>query len=412
MKILFVIQSLPFPSRHGVELPIEMLASEFSKHGTVDILVVGSNENSRYDFQSRLIQVPEDIRHSIYLHVHYKRCKRALLMEFIGVRPSFLGHVDFNPASIDVLRKEVYDYVWVSPISGLNVLSKMSEYGAPLTGKVVVGLNDATYGLYMNGFRHLLKRPNRKEWRRILNAFRSPWIFMYERRYLKTIDAIHVQTDLEKRRVSRLFAFSKSRPMIISKQNGKRLPHQVDSGNTLSYPVVLFMTHLSRGRSQESRWFIDKVWPLVLQQKPDARLWLVGSPPDDPVAFSNSVPSNVEVLGYVDDLDVCLQKANIGVIPTLHNSGWVNRVSDYLQAGLPIVACKEPLQTVKLLRPGIHAECADTPTEFAAKVVALLDNPARAAALSDAGRSLATEFPTWEEMGAYIYTQLEELRKK
>lgn len=412
MKILFLTRTLPFPARHGVELPLEMLARDFAKRGVVDFLVWCENEVAFRDFNDRFENIPKCIRKAIPLRASRNKKRFSFTKEVLGVQPSFIFDGAFDTRSIKAVLKEEYDFIWVSPLGGVGVVNQLANLGYPLKGKVVVGLNDATYGAYMNGFRYLFKRPNIKEWRRILNAFRTPWVFWYERRYMKDVAAIHVQTLLEEKRVLRLFKFCSSVPKIITKQNGRRRIKEFDCIEKHSRPIVLFMTHLARGRSFESYWFLSKVWPRVLARVKNAHLWLVGSPPNDVDRFYHSAPENVEVLGFVEDLDSCLQKADVGIIPTLHNSGWVNRVADYLQAGVPIVACKEPLETIDGLCPGKHALVSNNPEEFANQIVELLNNRDFASQIAKAGKELSDSFPSWSQMASYIYNELENLRRQ
>jgi hypothetical protein len=57
------------------------------------------------------------------------------------------------------------------------------------------------------------------------------------------------------------------------------------------------------------RWFAQVVFPLILKEKPDATLTILGkNPPADFYQLQNKYPQKVEVTGYVEDLTPYLEK--------------------------------------------------------------------------------------------------------
>lgn len=408
MKLLIVTSSIPFPARHGVELPVEKIARHLSRTHTVDLLVYGKSDRDRKEFECRRGAIPDTIRTAVFIPVRSGGAKSALLKELLFIKARFIIDGRVNKKDLEELEGRSYDLVWASPLGAVGLLSILKKIGVNFSEKLVIGLNDATYGLYANGVRHLIKRSLRDEWRRIINVIRTPWIIVYERRHLKRASAVHVQTLLEKKRVERILLCSARRPKIFVAQNGFRGARKngLSKASVRNAPIVLFMTHLSGGRGGESKWFLKEVWQHILRARPDAELWLVGSPPDNPTFYEKALPERVYIKGYAADLDACLAQASVGVIPTLHNSGWVNRVGDYLGAGLPLVACSEPLQTVTGLEIGRHAICADRATEFANAVVELLDNPDQAMRQAKEGLILARNFPSWSQTVKVIETEL------
>ena len=412
MKILFVVNSLPFPARNGVELPVERLAGQFAEDHVVDFLVVGRSPTAHADFSERLANAPSNIRSARFLRVNGRGPLRSFMAELLGRRPMFSIHGDFCADDLGSILKETYDFIWVSPVGCLGLVEMLTRRGTPLKGRIVVGLNDATYGTYANGRRLMFKRRDPREWRRMLNTLRTPWLFLLERKLLGKVFAVHVQTPLEQRRVERLFRFAKRRPAIICKQNGSRKIETFSPTTRRNDKVILFMTNLAGARRNDCRWFLKKVWPRILRQHEDAQLWLVGLPPKRDEAFARHLPPNVRVLGYVDDLGEVFRQASLAVVPTLDASGWINRIADYLRAGLPIVANPEPLSTVPGLVPGVHAESAARPAEFAAKVNAVLADSRAFESMVRNGQRLAMDFPDWQETADFIERRLIALKRE
>jgi glycosyltransferase involved in cell wall biosynthesis len=72
-----------------------------------------------------------------------------------------------------------------------------------------------------------------------------------------------------------------------------------------------------------------------------------------------------------------------------------NKLLEYLAMGRPVVATSAANEGLGAT-PGRHLVLADDTAAFAAAILALLAEPARAAALGAAGRRLVVEEWTWE----------------
>jgi glycosyltransferase involved in cell wall biosynthesis len=226
-----------------------------------------------------------------------------------------------------------------------------------------------------------------------------PWVWFYERQYLREVDIVHVQTSLERIRVDKIIGKRDSKPEIVVAQNGRKTELENVRYQGHNSKRILLMTHLDGGRAREAKWFIEKVWPLITVIEPEASLLLVGRPPKTGSTKERELRSNknVKVLGFVDDFGKFLESISIMVVPTLHGTGLVNRVLDALCAGIPIVACPEPLSTITGLIPGKHALSGSNAKEFAEGVLTLLSDPTLRKSLSSEGRKLAKTQPTWHE---------------
>ena len=172
------------------------------------------------------------------------------------------------------------------------------------------------------------------------------------------------------------------------------LPNGVDtdgfrpSSPASDRPEVVFVGVFSyEPNERAARWLIAKIWPLVVQRRPDAHLTLVGSGPSDQLRRLAS-RHQVHVTGAVADVRPYLWRAALGVAPLFTARGVQNKVLEAVAAGLPTV-----------VTPSVHAglphevrpACrqADSAAAFAAAIADLLDLPASArravAASADVG---------------------------
>jgi sugar transferase (PEP-CTERM/EpsH1 system associated) len=84
-------------------------------------------------------------------------------------------------------------------------------------------------------------------------------------------------------------------------------------------------------------WLARKVWPLVREKRPDARLQIVGASPVAGVRALADHARGIEVTGTVDDIRPHLWGAAVSVAPLQVARGVQNKVLEAIAAGLPVV---------------------------------------------------------------------------
>jgi glycosyltransferase involved in cell wall biosynthesis len=118
-------------------------------------------------------------------------------------------------------------------------------------------------------------------------------------------------------------------------------------------------------------WFYREVFPLVRREIPEARFIIAGNGPPEVLTSLPAADSQVEVTGFVDDIDRCYKEAAVFVAPILSGGGIIVKILDALAAGTPVVTTTFGNEGIAA-RPGIDLLVADDPASFAAHVVKLL----------------------------------------
>ena len=137
------------------------------------------------------------------------------------------------------------------------------------------------------------------------------------------------------------------------------------------------------------RWFVEAVWPRVIQALPQARLYIVGSHMTPDVRALAAAPG-VTIVGYVEDLDGFLDRRRVSVAPLRVGAGAKGKVAGSLARGLPTV-CTPIAAEGMGLAPGIDVLVGADADEFAGHVVTLLGDDAQWQRLSEAGLAYARE---------------------
>ena len=141
-------------------------------------------------------------------------------------------------------------------------------------------------------------------------------------------------------------------------------------------------------------YFVQQVFPLIRQARPDVRLRIVGSNPP-PALRGLTRDAAISVTGYVPDIREYVGRSTVAVCPIMVKVGIQNKLLEAMAMGLPVVSTA---QGIRGLADDVErsALVADSPSEFAAHVCRLLDDPSLRARLGAAGRRYVEEHHRWD----------------
>ena len=149
--------------------------------------------------------------------------------------------------------------------------------------------------------------------------------------------------------------------------------------------TMLFLGSFRHTPNQEALiWFTQKVLPEVLKRAPEARLVIVGSDPPARHSLPN-LPDNIELRGFVEDVREPLGRYAVFVCPILSGSGMRVKLLEAFSAGIPVVSTRLGAEGLTAADDDI-CSLADDPTEFAVKIVALLEDTEKARGLAQRAR--------------------------
>ncbi|WP_340679171.1 TIGR03087 family PEP-CTERM/XrtA system glycosyltransferase [Paraglaciecola sp.] len=109
-------------------------------------------------------------------------------------------------------------------------------------------------------------------------------------------------------------------------------------------------------------WFINQVWPSVIEKWPQATFCIAGMDPVDKIKKLHGL-SGIEITGFVEDIKPYFDNANIFVAPFRLARGVQNKVLQAFACGLPVIATPMGAEGVKC-RDKQDILTASTPAEF------------------------------------------------
>lgn len=238
---------------------------------------------------------------------------------------------------------------------------------------------------------------------RIKLARQLNWIRSVERQILNDWNAVCLCSDLDARRITEMY--SRATWVVPNAYVfGARLPESRAS------PVqILFVGNFAFGPNvQGATWFVQTIWPLVRAQLQESvQVTFAGfSPSPDVRAFGN-LPG-IEVVANAIDLTPLYERANVVIAPILSGSGTRTKLIEAAAYGRAIVTTTVGCEGLHF-QDGIHAEMADTPEMFAARVVELAQAPLRRLDLADTAYAHALEYFESENVEAALVDRISNL---
>ena len=133
--------------------------------------------------------------------------------------------------------------------------------------------------------------------------------------------------------------------------------------------------------------FLAEGWPRVHERHGQAMLRLVGKDLGAGLA-AHARAAGAEPVGYVQAIEPEFAAASVLVVPLWVGAGMRVKIVEAMMAGVPVVATPLAAEGMRL-EHGRHLLLADTPAALGDAVARLLDDPARARSLADAGQAEA-----------------------
>lgn len=140
-------------------------------------------------------------------------------------------------------------------------------------------------------------------------------------------------------------------------------------------------------------FFCKEIFPLIKQQVPDAKLLIVGSLPVDAVWALAS--DDVIVTGYVESVIPYYQQSLVSVIPLRAGGGTRLKILESMALGRPVVSTTLGCEGLAVTH-GENILIADTPADFAAQTIRLMNDEELKRRLILNGRRLVETTYDWE----------------
>jgi polysaccharide biosynthesis protein PslH len=142
-------------------------------------------------------------------------------------------------------------------------------------------------------------------------------------------------------------------------------------------------------------WFLEKIFPRVLEQIPDAKFFLIGK--DISTNIKHYRNKNVIVRGFVSDLKQELSQYVITIAPIRVGSGIRLKILESFAMQIPVVTTSIGCEGIQAT-DSEHLLIGDTVDEFAEQVVRLLSDKELRNRITMSAYALARQKYRWEQI--------------
>lgn len=358
MKILIITPRIPYPPFRGDKLKIYNLSRILVKNNEVHLFTFYRKKKDFNDIEN-LEKLGLKV---IAIHFSIFSSLLGLFKALFSNSPFQVNWYHSNKAKkkLEKLQEiEQFDIIYYHLIRTAQYLQVDKKENKPLN---VIDLTDAV-SLYLN---RMLEK-ERNFLKRIFIRSEFQRINKYEK-IIEAFDMVFICSEKDKQ-----FLIEKNISKEINiLQNGFDVNYFSPDNHWFDDDRILFTGNMPYYANYDAViYFTQEIFPLILQKRRTVKFYIVGQNPPRKIRKLQS--ENIIVTGFVKDIKTEYLKSAVNVAPMRFGAGTLNKVIESLALGVPVVA-------TSIAVGGLPKELskfvlvADTPIEFADKVISVIEN--------------------------------------
>jgi glycosyltransferase involved in cell wall biosynthesis len=363
MKIALVCQYPFLRPTKGVELRLNQIASILSELGTVWPVIVtrmDTDESRLEELRQRFGRVSRIIPSRSPGSSIVSKLSRAFRSKAIAKRGFSL---DWGSELIEELQQ--CDAVWFHSLAVADSLGVYEWVNG------IVDLDD------LHSEKHRQQAALAKNVVRRSAALWRAWIWRtWERDALRRFHFVVVCSDNDKKLLdsTNVVAVANTVDEPTTKTARRPLPDRIGFIGTLEYYA----------NQDAVSWFISSILPIILVARPTVRVRIAGNLPS---SYTPPSHSNVDFLGYVNDLETEVATWSASVAPVQIGGGTRLKILDAFKLKCPVVSTSLGCYGLRAMH-NREILIGDSPAEFATACLGLCQSPEQGQNLASAAYKL------------------------
>ena len=159
------------------------------------------------------------------------------------------------------------------------------------------------------------------------------------------------------------------------------------------------------------RYFCHDILPRIHAKIPDAAFFAVGQNPPQYLRDLANQDARILVTGRVEDIRPYVDRARVFVVPLRSGSGTRLKILDAMAMSIPVVSTSIGAEGLNV-RSGENILIADTPEDFSAAVLTLLQNDSLAASIRQNAFRFVRENYSWNTIWRDLLRAYQELKPR
>lgn len=375
MNILFLSRWFPYPMNNGSKIRIYNLLRGLSQHHRVTLLSFADQAEVSPD-APEVRAVCSKVR-VVPWREFDPRTLRARL-GFLSPKPRSVVDT-FSPemakAIMQALTEEKFDLIIASQL-------QMAAY-APYFGDAPAAFEEFEIGLFHD---QAFSADGKIRLRRALTWFK---LRLYLSQLLRRFRLVTMASERERGLLARNFPQERAKAAVIPNclnVDEYEGIHAEKQANT----IIFSGPFKYRANYEAMTWFVGEVFPLILEQIPEAQLMITGDHENLPLPSMR----NVTLAGYVDDIKSLVASCTVSIAPLLSGGGTRLKILEAMALGTPVVATSKGAEGLEA-QAGEHLFVADSSLDFAEYVIKILRDEHLRLRLAESARRLVREKYNW-----------------
>lgn len=376
-KVLLLTQVLPYPPDSGPKVKTWNVLKYLSRqHDVTLVSFVRGEQSAEIEYLRRYCTAVYTVpmkRSPVYDGL-------AMVRSLISGQPWMMVRDDRRAMRALIERLAADGSFDVVHADQLN----MAQYAERVPGAFrVLDAHNALWLLYRRLW--LTMRPGPKK-----QLLGRDWRLLeeYEGRVCREFDAVLAVSDQDKQALQQATGRPVDIgviPIAIDTDEVQFIQRDAEPGHVLHIGTMYWPPNVDA-----VRWFVEQVYPLVRQERPDVQFDVVGHRPPADLLALNDAGLGINVTGYVADPVSYQRQAAVLVVPVLAGGGIRVKILNALAEGIPIVSTTLGCEGIEVT-PGRDILVGDSPEAFAAQVVRVLNDTDLGKRLALNGRCLVEE---------------------
>lgn len=396
MKILQVSLKPPYPKVDGGCVAIASMTESLLMAGhEVKLLCM---ETHKHPFD--LAKFPKNIAEETKAEAVFIDTRIKPLDALVNLFGTTSYNIDrfyskqFELRLMEILEEQQFDVIHLESIFCTPYLSTIRTNS---NAKVVVRTHNVEFQIWEQ-LASNEKNPVKKWYLNLL----AKRLQRYEMKVLQNVDGLVTITKSDASQFSSLGVKTLSDSIPIGLDVSKIEQKPLDENLSLYHLGAMDWTPNVEG----VEWFLNKVWPKIEEEIPQASLNLAGRKMPD--SLIRRTKRKLQIEGEVDSVIGFVSDKNIAIIPILSGSGMRVKIIEALAHGKVVVTTELGASGIKYVN-GKDILIANSPDEFVEKLKSLKENPSLIGSIGREAHELAKREHDSTELSSkltYFYGKL------
>ncbi len=401
MKILFILNQLPYPPRSGVTIPSYNYIRGLAARNEVSLLYLRdpAHEAGEKDIENRAL-----VRELWVTVVTKLPAGDCIARELPGNYFFHIGRRYDREFIESIFKKNEFDAVWISDDGIPDVADVVRDYSGT-RAPIVAAINDCITEVFKQSITQVFLKSGsiREKIGLFIKWLRSLRAGPIENAILSKFDKILVQSDSDRKALEKISDHTLDENILVLSNGVER--ELFAASNDLDGKNLVFVGSL-RGYSRIVELLLEDVWPAVKSAHPEAIFHVVGRGASPALREKMARQQDVRHVEFVDDVvDIYRGKA-VSISPVFKNYGLINKVIESMAAGVPVVADRGSFGCIPEFIDGRHGMVANDAQAMISAIDGLLCSGKKRRQIAAEARELVRKHFDWNDRIETIQSEL------